>query len=49
MYKTFSFMAVIDGNAKFFEFQAVDRDGAIADLKETYGASEVEIYLWREV
>lgn len=49
MYREFSFMANIDGSVKFMQFFAVDMDGAKADLIEAYGASFVEISLWREV
>lgn len=49
-YHVYSFMAVIDGVSKFFEFPALDKDGALADLKAVYGAeAEIEIFLWKRI
>jgi hypothetical protein len=50
-YKNFSFMAVIDGaQGKFFEFAAIDKAGAHADLAAIYGEqANIEIFLWQEV
>ena len=48
MYKTYSFMAEIDGTAKFFKFEASNKEGALADLRARYGEdADIKIYLWQ--
>ena len=44
-YRTYSFMVMIDGTAKFMEMVATGKDAIVADLRAIYGEDAViEIY-----
>ena len=50
MYKTFEFVARIDGTAKFLSTVAVDRADIVSQLAEIYGEDAmIEIYLLKQV